>query len=89
MKPWLTVLAVWLVVLPVWGLAHAGPGTTDTGEGCFFEADFLSKRIAGDTREARAAEARRWYIRRLVRETLAAHRQAAAMTPLPPGVPGS
>lgn len=88
MKPWLTFLVVWLVVLPVWGPAHAGPASSDTGEGCFFEADFLAKRIAGDTREARAAEARRWYVRRLVRETLAAHRQAAVMTPLPQTFPG-
>jgi|GEM_PF-1748965 hypothetical protein len=89
MKPCLTLLAVWLVVLPVLGVAHAGSGSSDVKQGCFFEADFLAKRIAGDTREARAAEARRWYVRRLVRETLAAHRQATAMTPLPQTFPGS
>jgi hypothetical protein len=89
MKRGLTFLVIWLVVLPVLGFDHAGAGSSDVKQGCFFEADFLAKRIAGDTREARAAEARRWYVRRLVRETLAAHRQAAVMTPLPQTFPGS
>lgn len=89
MRKYLGLMTVWLLVVPLSGIAHAGAGDSEAKQGCFFEADFLAKRNAGDTREARAAEARRWYVRRLVRETLAAQRQATAMSPLSQTFPGS
>jgi hypothetical protein len=78
-----------LAVFPVGDGSHAGSAGADVASGCFFEADFLAKRIAGESREARAAEARRWYVRRLVRDALDTHRWAANMTPVPSNFRGS
>ena len=77
------ILIAVLAAVPPGTAAHAGSGSGETPSGCFFEADFLAKRIAGDSREARAAEARRWYVRRLVRDALDIHRRAANMSPVP------
>lgn len=81
-------LAAALAVVPSF-YAQADSPVAGTKQGCFFEADFLEKRIKGDTREARAAEARRWYIRRLVAGVLENHRQANAISPVPENFRGS
>lgn len=86
-------MAITLLAIPYVGIAQADSVKTGGKVGCFFEADFLEKRIKGDTREAREAEARRWYIRRLVAGTIELHRQdkqqAARMSPLPESFRGS
>lgn len=89
----LTLMAVAWLVLPYPGIAQADTVKTGDKVGCFFEADFLEKRIKGDTREAREAEARRWYIRRLVDNVLEARAKEALhigqMSPLPERFRGS
>jgi len=89
MRCFLIFLVGVLVAFPAGDVTHANSTDAGIASGCFFEADFLAKRIAGDSREARAAEAQRWYVRRLVRETVTSHRQTANMTPVPPNFPGS
>ena len=89
----LTSMAVTWLVLPYPGIAQADTVKTGGRVGCFFEADFLEKRIKGDTREAREAEARRWYIRRLVINALEDRekeaRRVGHMSPLPDNFRGS
>lgn len=77
------------LVMTYAGVTQADSAKAGTKVGCFFEADFLEKRIKGDTREARAAEARRWYVRRLVTNALETHRQANSMSPVPASFRGS
>lgn len=86
-------MAVTFLTTPYLGAAQADSTPTSGKVGCFFEADFLEKRIKGNTREAREAEARRWYIRRLVANALEARqeeaRQTVRMSPLPDSFRGT